>query len=1019
MSAWKCNNGHPLATNTGKKCTVCGRKKPSSFLGKVTKLSLISLGLGGLITGGIIFIPPINEQVFAAQCSNGWVANNPSLADINEQAKLITVKIYSKNTAGSGVIIARENNTYTILTNRHVLTEDSNFQYQVKMPVKEEETNNEGQKYNAQVVKNISFGEDDLALLTVESEENYNVATIAPQNTPISPNDLVYSAGYPYDQNEIIANEGKIIQELEKSFEGGYQIGYTNQIKKGMSGGPVLNKRGELIGINGIFANPLFGKTYLFDDGTVPTKQEQKQMLTSSWGISIHTVIKYDPNSFPPGVVRENNALARQITVYIDGIEKENEGDANGSGVIIAKEGNTYTVLTAAHIFTGKRSKDYINEDPTQFSLPQKSYQILTPDGKCHYLQTKNIRFLDKKYNLDLAVFQFNSNENYTVAKIADYQLAAAENEFIFVSGWYSDSEDNTINRSLEPGYLLSKEQGLFSVRKSSTQTEGYDLVYTNQTKGGMSGGSILDTKGRLIGIHGRSDGDSTYGVTLGYSLGIPIGKFLNISQEIDLIPNNLTVETDQPQATTPAENQEIFDNFTFDIPTEEDDAIKWLNYGNQLWRRFYFTEAIEAYNIAIEKDPTFALSYYAKGIAQRDLAYSTNNQEYYRGALESFENAIFYQENLYEAWREKARLLYTYQAYPDALVAINQAIQLDPNDINLYLIASDVLMSMEDNQYKDKYKEAKRSLDTAINLAQDRQPMLYAQRGYILSLDQQFESAETDFNKAIELDPNSPDGYLDRARFYYNHKQDIDKAEADFTKAIELDPNYADVYYQRGNMRLNWGKYQEAIKDYDQVIRILGDYTAANVYYQRGFAYRWLGDNSNALNDFSKAAQEYQLIKNQTFYNEAEKRAKDLRNGVTRLALYEGKAYNETVQKGSKISIEILELDLKNQSIKIQIAWSQGLYGEGQLSGKIDQNNYVTVQGELFSFDAGGSFNNHVNFQLVDNQIVNATYDFIPKIGNSNIIQTGYFSDVVQTQGEPLKLNEKETENKEVDNSL
>jgi len=1015
MSAWKCNNGHPLATNTGKKCTVCGRKKPSSFLGKVTKLSLISLGLGGLITGGIIFIPPINEQVFAAQCSNGWVANNPSLADINEQAKLITVKIYSKNTAGSGVIIARENNTYTILTNRHVLTEDSNFQYQVKMPVKEEETNNEGQKYNAQVVKNISFGEDDLALLTVESEENYNVATIAPQNTPISPNDLVYSAGYPYDQNEIIANEGKIIQELEKSFEGGYQIGYTNQIKKGMSGGPVLNKRGELIGINGIFANPLFGKTYLFDDGTVPTKQEQKQMLTSSWGISIHTVIKYDPNSFPPGVVRENNALARQITVYIDGIETENEGDANGSGVIIAKEGNTYTVLTAAHIFTGKRSKDYINEDPTQFSLPKKSYQILTPDGKCHYLQTKNIRFLDKKYNLDLAVFQFNSNENYTVAKIADYQLAVAENPAIFVSGWYNNTEDNSINRSLNPGFLLSKEWGLLSVRNSSSQTEGYDLVYTNQTKGGMSGGAILDTKGRLIGIHGRSDGDSTYGVTLGYSLGIPIGKFLNIRQEIDLIPNNFTVETDQPQATTPAENQEIFDNFTFDIPTEVDDTIKWLNYGNQLWRYYDYKEAIKAYNIAIEKDPTFALSYYAKGIAQRDLAYYTNNQEYYRAALESFENAISKQNNLYEAWREKARLLYTYQSYPDALNAINEAIKLDPNDLNLYLIASNILIASED------YSQAKNSLDTAINLAQDRQPMLYAQRGNILAYDKKFDEAEADFNKAIELEPNSSNGYSYRANFYYNHKEDIDKAEADYAKAIELDSNYAETYLYRANMRLNWENYQGAIDDYNQIIQILGDNTGATVYYLKASALTKLNQISEAITNLEKASQMYYNNEQSDFYNLTEKRIEELKNRPAMLARYQGDVNEMPSDTDGKISLDILEINLENQKIILEMTLSHSLGGELQLIGKIDQNNYVTAKGIAFNPEVGGIFETTIQFQLVDNKITNGQYVFNSTVGNDSSFSTyeGTFYNLVQTQGQPLKLNEKETEKKEIDNSL
>ncbi|QEI44135.1 hypothetical protein BMF77_04766 [Dolichospermum sp. UHCC 0315A] len=32
---------------------------------------------------------------------------------------------------------------------------------------------------------------------------------------------------------------------LEKALERGYQIGYTNKLEKGMSGGPLLNENGQ------------------------------------------------------------------------------------------------------------------------------------------------------------------------------------------------------------------------------------------------------------------------------------------------------------------------------------------------------------------------------------------------------------------------------------------------------------------------------------------------------------------------------------------------------------------------------------------------------------------------------------------------------------------------------------------------------------------------------------------------------------------------------------------------------
>ncbi|MHC5829913.1 MAG: trypsin-like peptidase domain-containing protein, partial [Nostoc sp.] len=80
-----------------------------------------------------------------------------------------------------------------------------------------------------------------------------------------------------------------------------------------------------------------------------------------------------------------------------------------------------------------------------------------------------------------------------------------------------------------------------------SSLTGGYELVYTSITYGGMSGGPVLDSQGRVIGIHALAEGEQVSDektgdtesrgsdIQLGYSLGIPISTFLGIATRLGI----------------------------------------------------------------------------------------------------------------------------------------------------------------------------------------------------------------------------------------------------------------------------------------------------------------------------------------------------------------------------------------------------------------------------------------------------------------------------------------------------
>ncbi|MFM6863891.1 MAG: hypothetical protein ACKPKG_25120, partial [Dolichospermum sp.] len=59
---------------------------------------------------------------------------------------------------------------------------------------------------------------------------------------------------------------------------------------------------------------------------------------------------------------------------------------------------------------------------------------------------------------------------------------------------------------------------------------------------GGMSGGPVLDSQGRVIGIHGRTEGEAAIDnnsnsketIQLGNSLGIPMSTFLALATRLN-----------------------------------------------------------------------------------------------------------------------------------------------------------------------------------------------------------------------------------------------------------------------------------------------------------------------------------------------------------------------------------------------------------------------------------------------------------------------------------------------------
>jgi S1-C subfamily serine protease len=241
----------------------------------------------------------LNQQSIPAkkvQVSTQQPSTEHSTLQMQKLAKSITVKVLSKGFLGTGVLIKRQGSVYTVLTNAHVVRAGEK-PYQIQTP--------DGKIHTALVSKpdqplhKMSRQDNDLALLLFRSRTvHYAVASLGSASSLNIGND-VFAAGFPFDSEGIkdtgfVFKSGKISLVLDKALAGGYRLGYTNDIQLGMSGGPLLNRAGKVVAINGIHAEPLWGEPYMYQDGTEPEPSLRKQLAQYSWGIPIETFLQME-----------------------------------------------------------------------------------------------------------------------------------------------------------------------------------------------------------------------------------------------------------------------------------------------------------------------------------------------------------------------------------------------------------------------------------------------------------------------------------------------------------------------------------------------------------------------------------------------------------------------------------------------------------------------------------------------------------------------------------------------------
>jgi tetratricopeptide (TPR) repeat protein len=774
--------------------------------------------------------------------ADGAMAKTP--AEIEIIAKAVTVEIKLANSVGSGIIVHRQGDLYTLITNRHVVCGKSLCS---RLPAGETYRLGlaDGQKYSVSANAVKLLGQDlDLAMIQFRSQRSYSVAQVADPGS-LKVQDTIYTAGYPTQQG-FSFNEGKSIAVANRRLDqdkGGYTVVYDAETQPGMSGGGVFDQEGKLVAIHGVGDRYQPNTFIQFKDaGKYSVRPFIDRKIGINRGISIRWAIE---------------ALSKQGVDLrgrqrISPVPPDTKLDSADRSFIAGL--NLWIGSPATNAQTTKREAIQKFSEAIRLNPSYPNAYAMRADT---YAEFKEYRQALDDYNKAIAIDPQNASyyQGRGNARRKSNDIQGALNDFDKSLVLRPNSANTYFQRGILkqdylqdlPGALKDMNQGIEFAKGKDSLLPSYLAILAGLKYEMNNTQEALADYDRAISIDSKSS--SSYigrGMVKYVTLKDNQGAINDVTLAIAIEPSNASLY--QIRGTIKYiglnDHQGALMDLDKSISLSEDAIVYGQRAGLKLFGLNDFIGALADYDKAIILDPKNSMFYFNRGF----LRHQKLND--FTGALADYDKAIALDPNnmLFYINRHLVRDSDEIKDYRGAIADMTQVIRIQPSFTG-FIVARG-------------WMKLRRLKDAQGALADFNQVIAIDKSGYNARAILKYQNlndpqgALADFDRAIIIDPKSGASRYNRGDFYYA-QGNFSKAVTDFQQVIQLDANSSNAIIAKGVIALIQNQPVQAIEQFNKAQQ--QEPNNPDIYKYRGVAYQKQGKKAEAIADWQKAAQFYQ----------------------------------------------------------------------------------------------------------------------------------------------------------------